>query len=59
MMVLIQINNYKIQSFDAKTAFLIGELEETICMKIPQGLIEVKGAELTILQADKLANLKF
>ncbi len=34
--------NYKVHSFDVETAFLNGDLEETIFMKIPQGLAEVE-----------------
>ena len=41
MMILIQINNFKVNSFNVKTAILNGELEETIYRKIPQGLDEV------------------
>ena len=41
MMILIQINNYNVNSFNVKTAILNGELEESIYRKIPQGLAEV------------------
>ena len=48
MMVLTQMNMYKVNSFDVETAFLNGELEENIYMKILQGLAEVEGIDREI-----------
>ena len=45
LMIVIQVMNYKVKSFDVETAFLNGDLKETIYMKAPQGLMEVEKLE--------------
>ncbi|KAL5579868.1 hypothetical protein UlMin_012310 [Ulmus minor] len=44
MLVLAAHNDWKIEQMDVKTAFLHGDLEETIYMKQPEGF-EVKGRQ--------------
>ena len=43
MLILFQMNNYAISSFDVETAYLNGDPNKTIYMKIPQGIMKVEG----------------
>jgi Reverse transcriptase (RNA-dependent DNA polymerase) len=43
VLAMIQNEGFKAYSLDAETAFLHGELEEEICIKVPKGYEEVFG----------------
>ena len=46
VLVLYYCNNWYVESIDIETAFLYGELEEKIYMKVPDGLMEIETEDL-------------
>lgn len=58
LMAVVCLNDWELQQMDVKTAFLHGELEESIYMEQPEGFIEPGNEDKVCLLKRSLYGLK-